>query len=98
MLCCAVKWAPGTRHPAAVAVVRGAEAVARQALLFARPDAHLHPALVNGSAGVVATVRGRPIAVMGFTVSAGKIVEIDAIADPKRVRGIAAAVLAEEAP
>jgi RNA polymerase sigma-70 factor (ECF subfamily) len=88
----------GAQHPAAVAVFHGAEAVARQALLFARPDAYLHPALVNGSAGVVATVRGRPIAVMGFTVTAGKIVEINAIADTKRVRRIAAAVLAEQAP
>jgi hypothetical protein len=30
---------------------------------------------------------------MGFTVSDGKIVEIDAIADPKRVERIAASVL-----
>jgi hypothetical protein len=33
---------------------------------------------------------------MAFTVAGGKIVEIDAIADPERVRRIAAAVLAEE--
>jgi hypothetical protein len=38
-------------------------------------------------------VRGRPFAVMGFTVAGGRIVEIDAIADPDRVRRIAAAVL-----
>ena len=86
----------GARRPAAVTVIRGAAAVAGQALLFARPDAQLHPALVNGAAGVVVTVRGRPFAVMGFTVANGKVVEIDAIADPERVRRIAAAVLAEE--
>jgi hypothetical protein len=73
-------------------------AVARHALLFARPDAQLRPALVNGAAGVVVTVRGRPIAVMGFTVAEGKIIEIDAIADPERVRRIAAAVLSDEEP
>jgi RNA polymerase sigma-70 factor, ECF subfamily len=56
----------------------------------------LKPALVNGAAGVVVTVRGRPIAVMGFTVTGGKIVEIDAIANPERVRRIAAAVLNDE--
>src|SRR5262245_5936102 len=67
----------GTRHPAAVTVIRGAAAVARQALLFARAHAQLHPALVNGAAGVVATVGGRPVAVMGFTVTGGKIAEID---------------------
>ena len=48
---------------------------------------------MNGAAGVVVTVRGRPFAVLGFTVTDGKIVEIDAIADPDRVRRIAAAVL-----
>jgi RNA polymerase sigma factor (sigma-70 family) len=78
----------------AATVFRGAAAVAGQALLGARPDAHLHPALVNGTAGVVITVRGRPIAVMGFTVTGRKIAEIDAIADPGRVRAVAAAVLA----
>jgi len=54
--------------------------------MFARPAAHLHPALVNGVGGVVVTVGGRLTAVMGFTVAAGKIVEIDAIADPARPR------------
>ena len=48
---------------------------------------------MNGAAGAVITVGGRPFAVMGFTVVEGRIVEIDAIADPERVRRIAAAVL-----
>src|SRR6266540_54628 len=39
---------------------------------------------------------GRPFAVMGFTVADGKIVEIDAIADPERVGRLAAAVLSDE--
>jgi hypothetical protein len=33
---------------------------------------------------------------LGFTVAEGQIVEIDAIADPQRVRRIAAAVLADQ--
>lgn len=41
-------------------------------------------------------MNGRPFAVMGFTVAKGKIVEIDTIADPERVRRIAAAVLADQ--
>jgi RNA polymerase sigma-70 factor (ECF subfamily) len=86
----------GARQPAAVTVIRGAETVARQALLFARTDVQLRPALVNGAAGVVATVDGRPVAVMGFTVTGGKIVEIDGIADPERVRRIAAAVFPDD--
>ena len=84
----------GARRPAFVA--HGAENVARQALLFKNPAAHLEPALVNGAAGVVVTIGGRPFSVMGFIVAAGRIVEIDAIADPERVRRITARVVAEE--
>ena len=86
----------GGRRPGADKITRGAAAVAGQALLGALPGAELHPALVNGLAGVVITVRGRPYAVMGFTVAHEKIIEIDAIADPDRVRRIAAAVLSDD--
>jgi RNA polymerase sigma factor (sigma-70 family) len=86
----------GARRPAASMVLHGAAAVARQALMGALPAAHLHPALVNGAAGVVVTVGGRPFAVLGFTVAEGRIVEVDAIADPERVQRIAAAVLSDE--
>ena len=37
---------------------------------------------MNGAAGVVVFVGGRPFSVMGFTVTAGKIVAIDILADP----------------
>ena len=83
----------GGRRPAAPVVTRGAAAVARQALAGALPAARLHPALVNGAAGMVITVHGRPYAVLGFTVTVGRIAEIDAIADPDRVRRVAATVL-----
>ena len=83
----------GDWRPDVTRVVQGAEAVANQAISFALPNAELHPALVNGAAGVVVTVGGRPFSVMAFTVAGGRIVEIDAIADPERVRRIAAAVL-----
>src|SRR5205823_1333852 len=62
----------GARRPAAAGVTGGAAAVARQALAGALPTAHLHPALVNGAAGVVVTVNGRPFAVLGFTVTQGR--------------------------
>ncbi len=71
-------------------VVRGARAVAEGALTFARLGRYARPALVNGAAGVVArTPDGRLLAVMGFTVSRGKIVEIDILADPERLRRLA---------
>jgi RNA polymerase sigma factor (sigma-70 family) len=86
----------GARRAAARATTVGAAAVAGQAVRFSLPAAQLHPVWVNGAAGVVVTVRGRPMAVIGFTVAGGKIVEIDAIADPERVRRIAAPVLADQ--
>src|SRR5918997_615411 len=66
--------------------VRGVRAVAEQTLTFSRLSPFVQPALVNGAAGVVVAPRGRPFAVMGFTVRDGKIVEIDVLADPARLR------------
>ena len=66
--------------------------VRRACGLLAAPAAELHPVLVNGSAGVVVTMEGRPFTVISFTVADGKIAGIDAISDPGRVRGLAAAV------
>jgi len=86
----------GQRRVPATTVFRGAETVAHQALRFALPDARLRPVLVNGAVGVVVFVGKRPVSVLGFIVTAGKIAEIDAIADPARVRRLAAAALADE--
>lgn len=83
----------GAGHPAS-RVFRGATEVAGQARSI--PGALVHPALVNGAAGAVITVRGRPFAIMGFTVVEGRIVEIDAIGDPERVARTAAPLLAAE--
>ena len=79
----------GEARPAVSSVVHGAEAVAGRAIMFSVPNAELAPALVNGAAGVLVTVGGKPFSVMGFTVTDGRIVAIDAIADPDRVRRIA---------
>ena len=51
---------------------------------------------MNGAAGVVVTIADRPFAVMGFTIRNGKVIEIDAIAEPERVRRVAAAVLPDD--
>jgi RNA polymerase sigma-70 factor (ECF subfamily) len=77
--------------------VRGAQAVAEQALTFWRfaRSARTQPALVNGAAGVVVARGGRPSAVMGFTVRHGKIVEIDILADPERLRQVDLALLGD---
>ena len=64
--------------------------------MFARPSAPAHAALVNGAAGVVVTVDGRPISVMGFTVVGDKVVEIDALIDPERLGRLDLAFLDDE--
>lgn len=88
----------GSWQPTISEKIQGAAAVARQAIMFSFPTAVLRPALVNGAAGVVVTLNGNPFAVIGFTIAGGKIVEIDVIVDPERVRRIAAAVLTDEQP
>src|SRR5215207_3686454 len=75
--------------------VRGARAVAEQALIFSQAAPSARPALVNGAAGVVVAPEGRPFAVMGFTVRGGKVVEIDILADPERLRQLDLTVLDE---
>jgi RNA polymerase sigma factor (sigma-70 family) len=76
--------------------LEGAASVAGRAVMFANPAARLHPIVVNGGAGVVATVDGRRFSLMAFTVVGGSIVEIDAIADPERVSRLVGSVLARE--
>jgi RNA polymerase sigma factor (sigma-70 family) len=66
--------------------IRGAAAVAGQALTFARFAYSSEPVLVNGAAGLLSTADGQPMALMSFTIKAGKIVAIDIIADPNRLR------------
>jgi hypothetical protein len=72
-------------RPGASVVVHGAEAVAAQALMFARLWPFVRPARVHGAAGVLVAPPGRPLSVMGFTVANGTIVTIDALADPERL-------------
>jgi RNA polymerase sigma factor (sigma-70 family) len=63
-------------------LVRGAVQVASRAIMFARPDAALHPAVVNGLPGVVVTLDGRPFSIMAFTVRDGRIAGIRGLNDP----------------
>jgi RNA polymerase sigma-70 factor (ECF subfamily) len=67
-------------------VVRGAEAVARRALSYTPLGLVAQPALINGVPGGVSTRDGEPVAVGAFTVKDGKIVAIDILADPERLR------------
>jgi hypothetical protein len=70
--------------------VRGAAAVADT---FSGRARFARPALVNGAVGAVWAPGGRPRVVFGFTVRRGKIVEIDILADPARLRHLDLALL-----
>jgi len=70
--------------------VRGAAAVAAT---FSGRAVATQPALVNGAAGLVWAPGGRPRVVFGITIARGKIVEIDLVADPERLRQLDLTVL-----
>jgi RNA polymerase sigma-70 factor (ECF subfamily) len=77
--------------PGAPTEVRGAAALANRAMKGGARAAQ--PALVNGAVGVVVAPRGRLMMVLRFTITGGKIVEIDAVAEPERLRHLELAVL-----
>jgi RNA polymerase sigma-70 factor (ECF subfamily) len=71
--------------PEGTVIVRGAAQVAAQATMYARPDALVHRALVDGVPGVLVTVRGRPVTVMAFTVADGAVTAIRGLTAPARL-------------
>ena len=68
----------------ALQIVEGARAVATRAQLFSGRRV-AHPAIIDGAAGFVATEAGQPVAVLAFTVTAGRITAIDALHEPARL-------------
>ncbi|WP_052851470.1 sigma-70 family RNA polymerase sigma factor [Streptomyces avicenniae] len=74
-------------------VVSGARDVAGRAVLFNRLAAAGRLALVDGAPAVVVVHRGRPVSVMVFTVSGGRIAAVHVLADPARLPGVTAEFL-----
>ena len=68
--------------------VRGAAEIAGRAALHRAPGLQSRFAIVNGGAGIVATIDGRPTAVLAFTIADGLITEIDILADPHRLSAL----------
>jgi RNA polymerase sigma-70 factor (ECF subfamily) len=76
----------GVARPGLVSEVRGAQAVAEQAMSFRQFADTATRILVNGVPGGVAWAPdGSPFAVLALTVKGGKIVAIDVLADPDRL-------------
>ena len=74
-------------------VVRGAAAVAEQALSFARGARTARPVLVDGTPGLVVAPRGRPALVLRFAISGGRITGIQILSGPERLRRLELAEL-----
>jgi RNA polymerase sigma-70 factor, ECF subfamily len=73
--------------------VRGPDAVIGQAMFYEQLGLVMKPALINGAVGVVTTRDGQPFSVGGFTVRHGRIVEMDWLADPARLRELDLTIL-----
>jgi RNA polymerase sigma-70 factor (ECF subfamily) len=72
--------------------IRGAAAAAKA---FAGRAQAARAALVNGAVGAVVAPGGRLLLILDFTIAHGRIVEIEAFADPDRLRELDLAVLEE---
>ena len=76
-------------RPGGVDVLRGATTVTSGAITFTKLSPIARPVLVNGVPGIVAVQDGAVYSVAAFTVVSHRIVEIDIISDPDRIRELA---------
>jgi RNA polymerase sigma factor (sigma-70 family) len=74
-------------------IIRGAAAAAARAFPFTRIAKIILPALINGGTGLVTAADGRPVTLVGFTITDAKIVAIDLIDDPRRIAEADLAIL-----
>jgi RNA polymerase sigma-70 factor (ECF subfamily) len=75
----------GASHTRPTVVLRTPREIAAQATMASRLAPYARPALVNGTPGVVVVVNGKAFSIMAFTVTNGRIVEIDVLYDPDRL-------------
>jgi len=73
--------------------IRGAANVAKEALTHADRARFAQSALVDGSVGIIVAPRGKLLIALRCKVAAGRIVEMDVIADPDQLRRLDVAVL-----
>lgn len=75
----------GPARPGASVVMRGAAQIAQATIATASPLADFTPVLVNGIAGMLITVRGRPVSLIAVTVTGSRITAMDGITDLDRL-------------
>jgi Sigma-70, region 4 len=75
--------------------LRGAAQAARQALAYSRGSRFAQLALVNAAPGIVVAPNGRLRLVLAFKIRQRRIVEIDVVADPERLRELDLGIFSE---
>jgi RNA polymerase sigma-70 factor (ECF subfamily) len=75
----------GALRAEASLVLHGGDAVAAHTATYSKLYPFVRPALVNGAAGALVVPHGRVFSVMAFTVTNGRIAQIDALLDPERL-------------
>ncbi|MGZ4180058.1 MAG: sigma-70 family RNA polymerase sigma factor [Solirubrobacteraceae bacterium] len=84
----------GATIPGVPQILRGAQAVASGALSFQKLGYVSRRALINGGPGVVSFAGEEPVSVVGFTIAGGRIVEMNILTDPARLRQLDLTVVA----
>jgi hypothetical protein len=80
-------------RPGAPREIHGARNWARGALEFSQAARQAQPALIDGAVGLAWAPGGHLLRVLTFTIRRGKIVEVEAVADPARLRALELAIL-----
>jgi RNA polymerase sigma-70 factor (ECF subfamily) len=75
----------GTAGHGTSVIMRGAAEIASATIATASPQADFTPVLVNGVAGMLITVKGRPVSLIAVTVAGGRITAMDGITDLDRL-------------
>ncbi|HEY8525716.1 MAG TPA: sigma-70 family RNA polymerase sigma factor [Acidimicrobiales bacterium] len=78
----------GAARPEISGIVRGPATIAQRALAFRTPGVEVRPVLVNGVAGALATLEGRPVTLFAFTLCGDRIVRLDILGDPDRLAAL----------
>lgn len=84
---------PAVAAPGAPTEIRGAQNWAKGAVAFSRVARFVEPMLVNGGVGLVFAPRGRLLRALSFTIGDGKILAVEVIGDPERLRQLDLAIL-----
>jgi RNA polymerase sigma-70 factor (ECF subfamily) len=84
-----------TLPPGPPTEIRGARTWAKGAIAFSQLVRSAPPMLVDGAVGLVWAPGGRLSRVLRFTITHGKIVQVEIIADPARLRDLDLAVIKE---